>query len=511
MNGEEVSSYIVLASFVAVFVSILLLKYPRLWLGMPPELRSIPTIGPSAPILSYIGALRLLFDSNRVFQEGYSGQGNSLYKVADFRSWTVIVSGKRYLEDIIAAPEDVLTFEAAIDDALHTLLPSIRKSHLHIPIIRQQLTRQLGDSFPEIREEVITSFDEALGTPDNTGWIIVPALDTALEVVFRTAHRMFVGLPLCRNPEYRSFNKQFAVQISKVGSLIRLFPVWLKPIIGRLFADAPEALKRAKNHLRPIVEERWRDMERYGNDYPGKPQDILSWFMDEVDGDTDDEKLTHLAFHILFVNFGAVYTIAMSFTQALYHLAAHPEYVEPLREETETVVSEQGWTRSSMGELRKLDSFLKECQRLNGLAAASTYRKVLKSFTFWDGTVIPPGIILAVAAHSTHLDDEIYPDAKTFDGFRFAKTRTENVSTTSQQMVSPSLEFIPFGLGRHMCPGRFFTVIVLKVMMTHILLNYDIKMEKEGERPADSWFGTDNLPSSSGKVLFKKRIATQMY
>jgi hypothetical protein len=58
-----------------------------------------------------------------------------------------------------------------------------------------------------------------------------------------------------------------------------------------------------------------------------------------------------------------------SFIQALYHLAAHQECIELLREEIEDVVSREGWTKSAMGEMRGLDSFLKESQRLTGLAA----------------------------------------------------------------------------------------------------------------------------------------------
>jgi hypothetical protein len=53
-------------------------------------------------------------------------------------------------------------------------------------------------------------------------------------------------------------------------------------------------------------------------------------------------------------------------------------------------------------------------------------------------------------------------------------------------------------------PGRFFTVVVMKVMMTHVLMNYDIKLP-EGEQPVDSWFVTENLANGSAAVLFRKR------
>ena len=57
-----------------------------------------------------------------------------------------------------------------------------------------------------------------------------------------------------------------------------------------------------------------------------------------------------------------------SITHALYHLAASPEYQQPIREEAEALISEEGWTKATMGKLWKLDSFLRESQRYNGIS-----------------------------------------------------------------------------------------------------------------------------------------------
>ena len=59
-------------------------------------------------------------------------------------------------------------------------------------------------------------------------------------------------------------------------------------------------------------------------------------------------------------------TSFQTFTNALYYLAAYPEYIKPLREEIESVVSGEGWSKVTMGRMRKLDSFLKEAQRHSG-------------------------------------------------------------------------------------------------------------------------------------------------
>jgi hypothetical protein len=46
----------------------------------------------------------------------------------------------------------------------------------------------------------------------------------------------------------------------------------------------------------------------------------------------------------------------------------YPSYVPELREEIESVINEEGLSKASYGKMWKLDSFLKESQRLHGLA-----------------------------------------------------------------------------------------------------------------------------------------------
>ena len=47
----------------------------------------------------------------------------------------------------------------------------------------------------------------------------------------------------------------------------------------------------------------------------------------------------------------------------IYNLAAYPEYVKPLREEAESIIESEGWSKLSMQKLVKLESFISESQR----------------------------------------------------------------------------------------------------------------------------------------------------
>lgn len=65
----------------------------------------------------------------------------------------------------------------------------------------------------------------------------------------------------------------------------------------------------------------------------------------------------------------------MAACQIIYDLLVHPEYLTPLREEIDQVLKEDGhettrdgtqnFKKSSIPKLRKLDSFMKESQRLS--------------------------------------------------------------------------------------------------------------------------------------------------
>ena len=53
--------------------------------------------------------------------------------------------------------------------------------------------------------------------------------------------------------------------------------------------------------------------------------------------------------------------------QVLYRLLANPEHLEPLREEVNAVIKEEGWTKAGVDKMHKIDSCLRETLRLDGL------------------------------------------------------------------------------------------------------------------------------------------------
>jgi len=259
------------------------------------------------------------------------------------------------------------------------------------------------------------------------------------------------------------------------------------------------------NHLEPMITERFRMLEEYDNDWPDKPNDMLQWLMDEAHGEA--RSVRPLVLRLLSVNMAAIHTTSIAFTNALYLIATYPQYVQPLREEIEAVIKEEGWTKAAMNNLRKVDSFIKEAQRYMGLGAISLTRKAVKDFTFSDGTFIPAGTTVSAPMRATHYDENIYEHPEVFDPFRFSDLRETSGESAKHQLVSTSVEYLVFGHGLHACPGRFFAANSMKAMLAHVVMTYDVKMENEGVLPSSMWFGPNMLPDRDAKVMFRKRQA----
>ncbi|ETW81028.1 cytochrome P450 monooxygenase 51 [Heterobasidion irregulare TC 32-1] len=475
----------------------------RWYLKRGSNLDSIPTVGFSGPILSYITAVQYLFKGNELVQEGYDKYKGGLFKIAMLDHWEVIASGSQTIEDVRKASDSVLSFMDAVARTLqveYTLGPEIHHNPYHVSIIRSQLTRNLGALFPDVREEIVASFNDIIPAKDE--WVKYPAMETLMKIVCRTSNRIFVGAPQCRDPDYNQLNVKFTIDVVKAALVINRFPDVLKPLAGRLFTSVPGSIRRAIRHLAPIIEDRRAKLRDLGDDWNDKPNDMLMWLMEEARG--DEQSTRNLALRILTVNFAAIHTSSMSFTHALYPLAANPEYARILREEVESVVATDGWTKLAMGKMHKVDSFLRESQRFDGLGVLTMQRHALKPFTFSNGQMVPTGTLLSCTSMSVHHDAENYTNADVFDPWRFSDMREGEGEAAKHQMVSTTPEFLAFGHGKHACPGRFFAANELKAMLAHVVITYDVRFEDGGAPPPNLYVGSACVPGK-GHVLFRKR------
>ena len=201
------------------------------------------------------------------------------------------------------------------------------------------------------------------------------------------------------------------------------------------------------------------------------------------------------------------------------------QYVDPLREEITEAVRDHGWTREGLDAMHKLDSFIKETQRMDPTSerrcllhlpfplfkqhlSVLMSRIAMKDFTFSDGTYIPKGTSIAAAIRPVHQDQGIYmdPGPDVFDGLRFYKLRG-NENTRKYDITSTSPSFLAFGHGPHACPGRFFVAYEMKLLLAHIVLGYDLKMETamKGVKPPNVTLNISSFPDPNCELMFRRR------
>ncbi|KAH8996774.1 cytochrome P450 [Lactarius akahatsu] len=509
-------------SFLAasVFVAFLFAS----WYRRDPLLDAIPTVGFSDPILSYFSALRFILDGPLRLKYGYEKTGRGLFKTATLRRWMVLASSPELIEDVRKASDDVLSITASAIEFLqadYTLDLLDMNTDYHTDVIRAKLTRNIAATFKDVRDELIRSLDASIPVLGDD-WVKVPVMETMQRVVSATTNRVFVGPPLCRNQEYLTLNLNYAVNVMKFAAIIGMFPRPLKPIVARMLSNLPSQIRQEMEFIRPMVEERFARMEEFGEDWDDKPvrrstsldvnvvinaealqNDMLMWLMSESKG--VERSLEGLARRMLVVNFAAIHSTSTTFTNVLYHLLSNPEYVEPLRQDVETAVAEEGWTKAGLDKMHKIDSFLRETQRMDSLDNLTMIRLALRPFTFSNGVTVPAGTLIAAPTGAINGDGEIFPNPEEFDGFRFTKPRGHDGNTVAgRQALYKTAEQLIFGYGRHACPGRFFAVNEVKALLAHVVVTYDVKFEEGKQAPSSFSIGSMRVPGKAN-AMFRKR------
>ncbi|KAG6856475.1 hypothetical protein H0H87_004054 [Tephrocybe sp. NHM501043] len=458
-------------------------------------LSAIPAFGPCGRLTSYIGSYKFLTDACGVIYSEIAKRPGEMFRVPFIDHWEVVVTGKKYINELAQARDDDLSVQDAVADVLQTeftMGPPIKYDQYHVGVIGLTMTRNLAARFDDVYDEIASASDDFIQgktTDDSEEWVSVPVFEAIGNIITRTSSRLFVGRPLCNNADYLDLARNWAMGVFVGAFFINSLPWILKP---RRHMKHP-----GRDALKKTVIERVALDREFGVNRPDRPNDAISWFYDAASQRySPDDVVDDIIYRIMFMNFSAIHTSTNALTNVLYHLAEHPErYLQPLRNEVEDVVARHGWTKAALREMVKVDSFVHESERMNGISALIMSRKVVnpKGFTFSNGVHLPKDSIVSVANYATHHDDDHYENANTFDGFRFSDIReaAEGYDTIRHQFVHTTPGYVSFGHGRHSCP----------------VLNYDLKLSDacNGVKPPNSWVSIAIVPDKYAHILFRKR------
>ncbi|THC99150.1 hypothetical protein EYZ11_001401 [Aspergillus tanneri] len=324
-------------------------------------------------------------------------------------------------------------------------------------------------------------------------------------IVARLSSLVFLGENICRDKGWLNVSVNYATDGFHAARNLRLWPAILRPWV-HWFMPSMQRLRKHIVVANEIIQREMhrRDMIRQGkvleNDHSRMHEDALDWLAEVANG-----RPLNMTRSQISMSLAAIHTSSNLVLNIMYDLIAYPEYIQPLRDEIKAVLEEDGvLKKSSLLKMKKLDSVMKETQRLNPVSLAFLNRIATEDITLSNGTHIPKGATLTVSAH-TMQDEAVYPNANTYDGFRFYNMRQIPGNEHRFQLVSTSPEHLGFGHGLHACTGRFFAATEIKILLIHLLMKYDWKFADRTGRPKSFMYGMEIIGDQTVKLLYKAR------
>lgn len=291
-----------------------------------------------------------------------------------------------------------------------------------------------------------------------------------------------VGEELCHNPEWIQISKSHALTMAVQARELRLWPVALRPLVHWFKgASLREQVRRTRAMVEPVMAKRRAEAAacRARGVAPPEHVDAMQWFEEGARGQWYDVAGIQLA-----MDFAAIYSTSDLVVSALVNIARHPEVVEPLRDEIRACVGAGGgWKPASLYKMRLMDSCLKETQRCKPVECATMRSYALQDVTFADGTFVPKGDLVAVAADCMS-SAAVWEDPGRWDPYRFMRMREDPETAGTAQFENTSGVHVGFGWHPRACSGRFFVAKEVKILLAYLLIRYDFKpVPGDGEVP----------------------------
>ncbi|OKL57034.1 hypothetical protein UA08_07349 [Talaromyces atroroseus] len=415
------------------------------------------------------------------------------------------IAAPNFLEEIRKMPDSKLSQPAAaniIFQVKHNFHPDLEADNYHFNVVRGKMTQGINQYLPDLVAETVHAFDFEVGS-DASQWRELRTWSLVSKLVTRMANKMLVGAPLCRNEEYLQMSCDITPAVFDTAVKIRNYPDFVKSIMMYFMKTKEQQLKIARKHLLPVIEGRLALLDNpVSREKGNKPVD--TW---KRNPEILMQRLLHL-------NVNAIHAPAYTVTECMVDLCKNPEIHEELRAEIEQVLGKNRdascWTKENLDRLVKLDSFIRESSRLTPISAVKMERLAVQDVRLSDGTLIPRGTSVAVIAHGRHLDEDIIPNARTFDAFRYARLRTgDEMADAEYAFAQATSENMLFGLGRHACPGRQFATALCKVFLICVLVRYDVKFLEGRPLPQGRWTQKFRNPDTTTTMGWQRTRSTR--
>ncbi|KXX72861.1 Ent-kaurene oxidase [Madurella mycetomatis] len=415
----------------------------------------------------------------------------------------------RYLEEVKNAPQSKLSFPLFMEKVLEVSLRiwAARASNHDVLLGFDKLIQPM-------QEAVAKAYDKEM--PPCSDWTLINPYHLIAQSFARIATRVLVGPELCEG-RWLTLSRDYINSVTRAPGVVRhKYPPWLRWVAKYIEPSVHAVLKYRREGaelLRPVLEARIAELDNTVPQTVGgkerherQHEDAIQWLLEEFRA--RGKKLTPdtLAQSIYVIMTAAVDSTSSTALWMLFDLLDHPDAMAEIREEILRVSGGSAdfvWTRQALGELRVLDSFMRESLRVHSFTQITVERMAAEPFTFKDGLHIPKFSQLAFPRYPYGMDSDVNPDPKTFDYKRHLKKRTGE-DATKFHFASVSDDTLAWGTGMHACPGRFLAQEALKLIFLRLVSRYDIKHDGEKRPGPDRMMGLFMGPDASANILVKE-------
>lgn len=300
--------------------------------------------------------------------------------------------------------------------------------------------------------------------------------------------------------------------VSTCGLFINLFPTWLKrPVAAACTIPIKTAYAKCSKHLLPIFSDLVRSKSSRSSSL------FSSWLVSNSESypiSSPERTPDFLSRRIMALNFAAIHTSTLTTCNLLLDVFSQPTTALFLRDEA--VANDAHWkgtwNRARLNQVVQLDSAMRESLRLWGLVAKAMSRKVMHpdGLTLPNGQHLPRGTTVCVSGWGLHHDESVYPRPFEFVPGRFLRASSSQMDEKLAGGVQTAAaetdqNFATWGIGKHACPGRFFAVDLIKIIMMHVLLDYEVKPLMK--RPENVWIEYNVIPSPMATLSVRRSKA----
>ncbi|KAJ5388864.1 cytochrome P450 [Penicillium cosmopolitanum] len=338
-----------------------------------------------------------------------------------------------------------------------------------------RLTRALPQLTSTIREETALAIQKHW--TDDEEWHDISLNATMVQIIAQISARIFLGTGICRDQRWIDTAIGYVEHSFYAIQALQAWPRWCHRIVHWVLPECRGQrayFTRASKLLMPVILK--RRQARAASVASGRPKMddflLLDYVEEMAAGPNYDPVVSQLG-----LSFAAIHTTSDLVGKVLVDLCRHPELVAPLREEVISVTREYGWQKTSFHKLKLMDSVMKETQRLAPNMIITMRRVATEDVTLKDGTHIPRGTPVAISSSHMWEDSEVYENPDQYNGYRFVQWRDTPGKESKAYLVTTSQDHVGFGHGSHACPGRFFAVNESKVVLSHLLLKYDWRLQ----------------------------------